>query len=402
MRLLMPTILNPSGISRASREVFKLIRHMGLKVSTLLTLDEELHLLEEEVVDSMTEASAPFNRQEGFIQLHVGPPNNMSVLKSARAVIGFFVMEGQRLSPMQVEPCRRASLCLVPSNFCHRACLASGVPRSRVRIVPYPLDTSRWHPGVQPISPPGGRFRFLYMNSIYERKGLDVLLRAWWEEFGPGDPVVLVIKSYRENDRPEPASVFMQEVAQRALVDPGQRAPIVIADEPIRDDDLPGFVRSFDAVVSTHRSEGFGMTPWYAMALGVPVICTDYGGTTDFATEDTAWLVDVEGMSCPSRKEIDIFGHLDGITWAEPSVRSAREQMRACFAQERERRERSKAGSSLLAERYNFDAVGRSFEEALRMLPCGSSALKDRVPPVRVPPRFDGENPAEMIEISRK
>jgi glycosyltransferase involved in cell wall biosynthesis len=394
----MPTVLNPSGISKASREIYKLIRHLGFKVSTLLTLDEQVNLLEKPVSKWMIADSANFH--DDVIQLHVGPPNNMSIVKSARAMIGMFVMEGQRLSSIQAEPCRRADVCAVPSTFCAKACLASGIPRDRVRIVPYPLDSSRWNVDVQPYTMKGDRFRFLYMNSIYERKGLDVLLKAYWLEFGKNEPVLLTIKSYRENDRPDPATTFIAKVAQEIGIDPKSRAPIAIIDEPIKDDDVPGFVKSFDAVVSPHRSEGFGMGPWYAMALGVPVICTDYGGVTDFATDDSAWLIDVEAMKRPSLSEVEIFGHLDGIVWAEPSVESAREQMRRCASEPEVRAKKAEEGANFVADRYSYDAIGKVLVDAFDAAYPGASKTLEKIEEgIPIPPRFNGEKPVSMIEV---
>ena len=50
--------------------------------------------------------------------------------------------------------------------------------------------------------------------------------------------------------------------------------------------ELAGLIRAFDCYVSPHRVESFGLTVAEAMALGVPVIATDYGGTVDFVTEE--------------------------------------------------------------------------------------------------------------------
>jgi glycosyltransferase involved in cell wall biosynthesis len=324
----------------------------------------------------------------------------MSIVKSARALVGMFVMEGQRLASIQTEPCRRADVCAVPSTFCAKACISSGIPRDRVKVVPYPLDSSIWNTEVQPSLARDGRFRFLYMNSIYERKGLDVLLRAYWLEFGKNEPVLLTIKSYRENDRPDPATNFIAKVAREMGIDPNERAPIAVIDEPMRDDKVPAFVRSFDAVVSPHRSEGFGMGPWYAMALGVPVICTDYGGVTDFATDDTAWLVDVENMQRPSLSEVEIFGHLDGIVWAEPSAESLRVQMRSCASDVNSRMEKSGNGADLVASRYSYDVVGQKLLDTIDTALPGASGILERIEEeIPIPPRFDGKNPVGMVEV---
>lgn len=393
----MPSVLSPSGISKATREYFKLIKWMGLPVSTLLGMDEQLPLLEKEVTADMISVSGPIPDEEQYVQLHVGPPNNMGMMPRADAVVGIFFFEGAQLSPSQVGPVRSVNISAAPSGFCHAGLLRSGILPHRIKRIPVPLDERRWNPSVGPLFPNEGRFRFLYMNSIYERKGLDVLLRAYWQEFGKKDAVELVIKSYRENDRPASAMNYVANVAARCKVRPEDGAPISIIDAPMSDEDVPGFMRSFDAVVSTHRSEGFGLTPFYAMALGIPVIATDYGGVTDFCRDDTAWLVDVESMTNPSISETRTFGHLQGVTWAEPSVESARAALRNCMLDAKGRAEKAERGRLRVVESNSYGRSAAALLSAIESARPGfSKALS--VERMFVNERYDG-NPFDMLEL---
>lgn len=407
MRLLIPTILNPSGISKSTREVYKLIKHLRIKVSTILTLGEELDLLEKDIIDQMICDQIPYD--EEIIQLHIGPPNNMSIVKYASVVIGLFVMEGQKLSPMQMEPCRNVKSIAVPSRFCFKACISSGLPKNKVFYVPYPLDTKMWNKDVKPFFLSDDNvFRFLYMNSIYERKGLDLLLRAFCLEFKKYEKVQLVIKSYRENDRPESAFKFVSKILDDNSIDINSSPSISILDFPIKDEEIPGFMKSFDAFVSPHRSEGFGMNPWYAMSLGVPVICTDWGGVTDFANEDTAWMVSYDKLVSPSNKEKEIFGHLNGIVWAEPSIDSLRFQLRKCYKEEKERNNKAINGANFVEQNFKFDVVGEKFLNFLessdinlrdirdiRDIICNNNCIFDEV----IFQRRIGNNSIKMVEI---
>ena len=109
--------------------------------------------------------------------------------RQAVAFLGVVFFEGNRLSPGQLSPCRALKVICAPSSFCRSGLLRSGIPNGKIKLVPVPLDTSAWSPEVKPRFPNEGRFRFLFMNSIYERKGLDVLLRAYWDEFSASEPV---------------------------------------------------------------------------------------------------------------------------------------------------------------------------------------------------------------------
>jgi len=395
MRIVMPAILSPSGISKATREYFKLIRWMGLPVSTLLAMDEQLPLLEEKVTADMISVSGPIPDGEKYVQLHVGPPNNMGMMPRADAVIAIFFFEGAQLSPMQLGPAMSVKIAGAPSGFCHTGLLRSGI--KRVKRIPVPLDETTWNPSVKALFPNEGKFRFLYMNSIYERKGLDVLLRAFWQEFGANEPVELFVKSYRENDRPRSAESYIASIAVKYGLRPEESAKVNVIDVPMRDDDVPGFMKSFDAVVSTHRSEGFGLTPFYAMALGIPVITTDYGGVTDFCQEDTSWLVEVGDMVHPGEAEVNTFGHLRGSLWAEPSIESVRKALRNCFWDERGRLERADKGRALVAKNHSYGLVGGMLMSALETARPGFSkeiSMEKKF----VNEKYEGK-PFDMLEL---
>ena len=215
MRIVMPAVLSPSGISKATREYFKLIRWIGLPVATMLGLDEQLPLLEKGVTADMISVSGPIPEGETFIQLYVGLPNNMGMMPRSAAVVGIFFFEGMQLSSTQMGPVASVKVMGAPSSFCHTGLLKSGISPNRIRKIPIPLDEAIWNPSVSAIFPNEGRFRFLFMNSIYERKGLDVLLRAYWQAFSKRDMVELVVKSYRENDRPIHATRYIEAIAAK-------------------------------------------------------------------------------------------------------------------------------------------------------------------------------------------
>lgn len=394
----MPAILSPSGISKATREYFKLVRWLGLPVSTLLGVDEQLPLLEKAVVQEMIASNGPIPQGEEFVHFYVGPPGSMGMMPGAVGSLGIFFFEGIRLTSVQIGPSRMIGLIGAPSSFCHAGLLRSGIPKAKVRNIPVPLDENTWNPSVEPAFPKEGRFRFLYMNSIYERKGLDVLLRAYWQAFSKSDPVELVIKSYRENDRPDPASKYVSSLAEKHKFIPSQGAPVRVIDYAIHDEDVPSFIKSFDAVVSTHRSEGFGLTPFYAMALGVPVVVTDFGGVTDFCRDDTSWLVSVEKMSSPSNVETKIFGHLRGSTWAEPSVEAAAQAMRDCLEKSKERFERADRGRTLVRENYSYAKTAMSLLEALETACPGFKKKSLRMLTSAANERYEGR-PFRMLEL---
>jgi glycosyltransferase involved in cell wall biosynthesis len=363
MDLCLNTFLGPSGISYVGQAYFDCFTKLGIRVIPIWFYPpQNIEYLDPEIAPKMMSAAArPIVGPA--IQFHAGRSDDVRFLKSRIATTGSIVLEGNRLIEEQLKVCREMDIVTNPSYFCRNACRSSGIPSKRLFYLPYPLNTEKWNPSVTGLPRDRTRFRFLYMNSWYERKGWDVLLRAYWEEFSANDPVELVIKSYQELRRTKPVEIFLSEEANKLGVDRTKRAPISVADAVMKATEIPVFMKSFDAYVSPHRSEGFGLNIWHAMALGVPVICTDYGGNTDFTKPNTAWLVKVSEMNSPSEIEIDIFPHLRGINWAEPDVLDLRRQMRNCMMNPIEAQKRALNGSDLVATSYSYDRVSLLIEE---------------------------------------
>jgi len=371
MDIAITTFLNPSGLSYVGQSYFKCFSSHGMRVIPVWLGPPEVPESLDKVADAMLSASLlPLSDQT--IQFHAGRADDVKLLKSRVSAIGSIVLEGNKLQNEHIQICKALDAVLVPSYFCRNICVSCGVPRNKVFYLPYPLDTNIWNPAVQPLARENNRFRFLYMNTCYERKGWDLLLKAYWQEFSANDNVELVIKSYREFDRQEPLEILIALEAAKLGIDRNKKAPIIIMDQVMPAKDMPAFMKSADALVSPHRSEGFGLNIWHAMALGVPVVCTDYGGNTDFTKSDTAWLVPVSGMTRPGQQEIQTFKHYQGITWAEPDLNELRRQMRACMLNRDEAARRAKTGASLVASSYSFGKVMSAFEGMIKTVKPGA------------------------------
>ena len=403
MDIVVTTFLNPSGLSYVGQAFYKCFTRQGMRVVPLWLAMPSADWLDQKLAGEMMAASArPFDRP---LQFHAGRADDIVTVKNAKPVVGSIVLEGNRLSPKQIAVLRSLDAVLVPSFFCRNVCITSGVPRSKLFYLPYPLDASVWNQSVQPKENKGERFRLLWMNTCYERKGWDIMLRAFWEEFSADDPVELTMKSYREQGREEHLDIVVAKLAAQLGVNRSTRAPVRIIDTPMPAVEMPGFMKSFDAYVSPHRSEGFGLNPWHAMALGVPVVATDYGGTCDFAKTDTAWLVKVASHSKPSPHELSIFPQLSGTTWAEPDVADLRRQMRSCLVNTDEARKKAGVGAAFVAQNYAETRILERFKDALgRIAPDVWEQLMPNQAIERLAkqpsPKFESaEKPLRMPEI---
>ena len=85
----------------------------------------------------------------------------------------------------------------VPSEYVRERFVAAGLPAGIVEVVPNGYDPDRFGPdGTAMELPTSASCVFLFVGGTIWRKGVDLLLAAWEEAFGPDDDVALVIKDF--------------------------------------------------------------------------------------------------------------------------------------------------------------------------------------------------------------
>lgn len=203
---------------------------------------------------------------------------------------------------------------------------------------------------------------FLHVSSCFPRKGVDVLLAAWYATFSVDDGVQLILKTF-----PNPHHDIERELdawRQRHL----RGAPVQLINADLSAAAVRALYQRADALVAPSRGEGFGLPMAEAMWCDVPVITTAGGGQRDFCTPETAWLIDYDHVR--ARTHMGQFASV----WAEPCVEHLGELM-AEFA-ERQRRgvldawsaERRRAARTLVEREHTWAAVARRTRAAVESL----------------------------------
>jgi hypothetical protein len=205
----------------------------------------------------------------------------------------------------------------VPSSFNQTTFAGAGVPPELLRVVPIGIDTPIFAPDGPTLELPNRRrFAFLSVFDWNERKGPDVLLRAWAQAFGPDDDVVLYLRTGKSTVGARGGP----DEAIRALgLDPALLAPIEVLGDPLTADAYAALFRSVDAFVLTSRGEAFCIPLLEAMACGLPAIGTGYGGSTDFLDETTGFPIPARLVPV-ARSLADRINFYSGQRWADPSV----------------------------------------------------------------------------------
>lgn len=98
---------------------------------------------------------------------------------------------------------------------------------------------------------------------------------------------------------------------------------ITIVDQHVPESKMPSLYRSMDAFVLPSRGEGWGRPHVEAMAMGLPVIATNWSGPTAFMTEDNSFPLPIDGLVTVASGAFRKFHK-----WAEPSRNDLRRLMR--------------------------------------------------------------------------
>lgn len=168
------------------------------------------------------------------------------------------------------------------------------------------------------------QFKFLHISSAHYRKGVDILLKAYFEQFTQEDDVCLVLKLF-----PNPHVRVRELIAE--LKQENSPEVELIEDPDLTDDEIYSLYYQCDSVVLPSRAEGFGIPMAEAMHAKLPLITTGYSGHMDFCSEDNCFLVDFDIVRSESPLSIP------GARVAEPDLSDLKSKMKFIFDHHKEK-----------------------------------------------------------------
>lgn len=190
-----------------------------------------------------------------------------------KAVIGRTMFETDRVNAEHVRRCKRMDFVWVPTDFHVNAFKASGVDPTKLRKIVQPVDLDFFNPHKVEsldLASIGSRLvlgfdkmnlkeHFVYL-SVFKweyRKGWDVLLRSYLQEFSADDNVVLYLLTNPYHSDKDFSNKIVQYVHKSELEKPGAGwATIYVIDEHIAQVDLPRLYKAADAFILPSRGEG--------------------------------------------------------------------------------------------------------------------------------------------------
>jgi len=160
--------------------------------------------------------------------------------------------------------------------------------------------------------------KFYHNSTGKKRKGVDLLIKAYFESFTNKDDVCLVIKT-----TPQVENQFAQ-IISTFKKDNSPDVELIVTD--LSDEEMSSLQKSVSASIYPSRAEGFGIPALESMSVGKPVIVTNYGGFLDFCSKDNSYLIDCTVKNIDPAEIIT-----PGAKWAEPDFESLKYLLNRVF-----------------------------------------------------------------------
>jgi glycosyltransferase involved in cell wall biosynthesis len=301
------------------------------------------------------------NAQECLIALMAFPAKTWE----SRYRIGYWAWETTRASSLWAWTAQFFHEIWVPSRFvCEalertfREAGREGLT-ARLRIMPHPvMGLSTIKPDRQRFGLEPDAFEALCMfntRSTATRKNPWAALDAWIQAFPEPNPKAR-LRLKVQNLGEDPAA------NARLKILCNNRPDISISEAQYDTQTMMEFIASFDAIISLHRSEGFGLTLAEAMAMGVTPIATGWSGNMDFMRDDNSFPVpyDLVPVHDPSGLYGGLFGRPDpSQLWAAPRIADAALVLRRAVADptHAQRANAARATIAALNEAWSAEAL---------------------------------------------
>lgn len=215
----------------------------------------------------------------------------------------------------------------VPSRFNARTFADAGVDRQKIVVVPEFMDRGWPQETAQPYTGQG-RFKFLSVFRWQKRKGWDVLLQAYLEEFSADDDVELLLRV--DPFGPLTPDIGAAITSMIRKVRPRRPPRVQFLACALSQPEMQKLYATAHAFVLPTRGESWGRPFMEAMASGLVTIGTAWGGHLDFMNADNSLLIDCELAKVPESAAVE-WPFFRGQVWAEPSVASLRNCLRRAY-----------------------------------------------------------------------
>ncbi len=213
-----------------------------------------------------------------------------------------------------------------------------------IELIWWGFESSKFYPIERHPNRP---FTFGTMGRLSTRKGTDLLIRAFQDEFKTEKDVRLICKT---SDIVYPFMAKDPRIVEK--LGAWSHADII-----------KDFYQEVDCFVFPTRGEGWGLPVVEAMATGIPAICTNWSGPQEFMTKEDGYLLDYKLVPADDFTK-NIYKEECG-NWAEPDYNQLRNLLRHCYSHQEEVKSKGQLAAKRMFDKYTWEKVIPMFHSAI-------------------------------------
>lgn len=274
--------------------------------------------------------------------------------------VGLCVFETINVPVDWVSTMNNMDTIVTASEFNANIFETSGV-KVPIHIVPHCFDPKMFNRDTKCL----GRYSqvtFVSCGAWKKRKNWETLIKSWYEAFEARDNVCLLIKT----DNPPELTSIVRRIKQDFTWRSKNTAPIYCEEKPICDfEDIPGFLRKGDIYICPSLGEGFGLSGLHAMALGIPVITTRFGGALEYAKPDLCTYL--EPKKYVRIANMDGIPQLSNCIWPHIEYSEIAKKMRHVLGDVKEREQKTQRAYSYVHDNFSYETIGQKLLDVLEI-----------------------------------
>lgn len=359
MQLNYSLYLNSTGYSVAAQE------YLLAMLSVEKDFDIRVNFL-----NAVTNDGVSKNRQQIFqsmknkkvskpqVSLFHSIPHLYKRIQSADKHLGFCIFETINPPQKWISQMNDMDGIITASQFNANIFKENGVTKP-ISVIPHCFNKMMFNKDIKPT----GRYAkttFLAIGTWKNRKNWEVLIKAFYDAFENKNNVCLLIKT----DNTDSLRTMVSRIKRTCEWRSKNTAPIYAEESgKCTFEDIPQIMAKGDIYINASLGEGFGIPGLHAMAMGLPVITTRFGGALEYAQPDLCSYIEPDGYK--TYNTMDGIPQFQSCIWPVIKIGAVRDAMLEVF--HNYPTAKRNAAYIYAHNNYTYEVIGPKFIKAVTL-----------------------------------
>lgn len=296
--------------------------------------------------------------EENCINLYHCIPHRYRRPKGPQKHIGFCVFETINPPKQWINMMNEMDKIITATEFNKSVFMANGV-NVPIYKVPHCFDPNMFN---RDIKNKGryGMFTFVSIGTWKQRKNWESLIKSFYDAFEESDGVCLLIKT----DKPTELKATVERIKRTCEWRSKKTAPIFTEQKAFCNfEDIPSIMKKGDVYINVSLGEGFGLSGLHAMALGIPILTTRFGGVLEYAQPE--FVTYIEPKNYRTHATLDNIPQFRNTIWPVIRISEIRDKMRYMKDNYKNVKQKADNAYDYIHNKFSYKTVGKRFLQVI-------------------------------------